>query len=141
MMRISVVFPAPLGPSRPNIPPLGTLTLTLSSATFLLPKFLQTFLHSIIFSLIYLKSCLSIQRAVRPEWLPRHLLLCLCSHIHKEGRSPPSPCGPGSWPRQCHIPSKSKGSRLAGAAATAVLSGYRFFSFNAAYFRILAKWV
>ena len=32
-MRISVLFPAPLGPSRPKISPLRTVKLTLSTAS------------------------------------------------------------------------------------------------------------
>ena len=48
IMRISVVLPAPLGPSRPNIEPRGTLMLTSLSARWL-AYCLYTFLTSSMF--------------------------------------------------------------------------------------------
>ena len=48
IMRISVVLPAPLGPSRPNMEPRGTLMLTSLSARWL-AYCLYTFLTSSMF--------------------------------------------------------------------------------------------
>ena len=58
MIRMRVVFPAPLGPRRPKIFPFGILTDTLSRATFS-PKLLDTFVHWIRSIVYYVKCSIS----------------------------------------------------------------------------------
>ncbi len=50
IIRIDVVLPAPLGPSRPNIAPRGTFRDRLSTALNL-PKAFETFVSWIAFSI------------------------------------------------------------------------------------------